>query len=302
MGDIALLDGGLGQELIKRSASPPRQLWSLAVMMDEPHLVRDVHRDFIDAGARVLCLNTYTATPTRLARSSLDYGLDECQALAIRLAKEAVVEAGVEGVQIAGCLPPFVASYVADVAQNYEISLSEYRQIVAQEVDHVDLFLIETMSNIAEAMAALDAVGETNRPAYVCYTVEDDQTNRLRSGERLEEAVERARVKNPAGILVNCSQPEALTAAMPILAKSDCPFGGYANGFVSIDALRPGGTVSGLQARQDMIPDQYADHAMAWVDQGATIIGGCCEVGPAHIAHLRERLIGAGHQPGGLEL
>ena len=63
---ITLLDGGLGQELIKRSSAPPHPLWSTKVMMDEPHLVSDIHRDFCLAGAKVICLNTYAVSRHRL--------------------------------------------------------------------------------------------------------------------------------------------------------------------------------------------------------------------------------------------
>ena len=66
--DIVLLDGGVGQELYRRSTRPAAPLWSVQVMMDEPHLVEAVHLDFIEAGARIITTNTYTATPHRLAR------------------------------------------------------------------------------------------------------------------------------------------------------------------------------------------------------------------------------------------
>jgi S-methylmethionine-dependent homocysteine/selenocysteine methylase len=74
------------------------------------------------------------------------------------------------------------------------------------------------------------------------------------------------------------------------LAARNLTFGAYANGFTSITALQPGGTVDSLKARTDLGPSAYADFAQSWAELGATIIGGCCEVGPAHIAELRTRL------------
>ena len=65
---ITLLDGGMGQELLKRSSQEITPLWSTQVMIDEPEIVRDLHADFIRAGARVISLNSYTMTPERLAR------------------------------------------------------------------------------------------------------------------------------------------------------------------------------------------------------------------------------------------
>ena len=73
------------------------------------------------------------------------------------------------------------------------------------------------------------------------------------------------------------------------------PYGGYANAFTSVDALEPGGTVDVLEARKDLDPAAYAEHALGWVRQGATIVGGCCEVGPAHIKALAEKLSAEGY-------
>ena len=80
-------------------------------------------------------------------------------------------------------------------------------------------------------------------------------------------------------MLINCSSPEAVSAAMPPLADIGVPFGAYANGFVSIDAMKPGGTVEALEARDDLGPVAYAGHALGWVAEGARIVGGCCEIG-----------------------
>ena len=68
---VVLLDGGMGQELIKRSANAPTPLWSATVMRDEPDLVTTVHADYIQADARVITLNNYSATPVRLAKHGL---------------------------------------------------------------------------------------------------------------------------------------------------------------------------------------------------------------------------------------
>ena len=90
MSRIVLLDGGMGQELIARSSQPPSPLWSAKVMMDEPEIVEAVHRDYIDAGARVITLNAYSATPERLARDASEDLFEPLQAKAIDIAKRAI--------------------------------------------------------------------------------------------------------------------------------------------------------------------------------------------------------------------
>ena len=302
MAEIALLDGGLGQEIQKRSLNTTHPLWSVKVMFDEPGIVVDVHSEFIEAGARVISLNTYTATPTRMRREGFGDRLADAHHTAIHLARQAILQStgASDSVQLAGCLPPLVASYVSEVSLDYQQSLDEFRQIVALEKDAVDLFLIETMSNITEASAAVDAVQEVAKPVYVSLTLADDLSATLRSGEPLIDAIAVLVERQPDGILLNCSIPEAITRAMPLLADCGLPFGGYANGFTSIDKLRPGGIVDVLKARHDLTPETYADVVEQWIDAGATIVGGCCEVGPGHIRYLAQRLAGSGHTLTGL--
>lgn len=297
MAEIALLDGGVGQEINNRSAAETHPLWSVKVMFETPAIVSDVHRAFIQAGARVICLNTYAATPSRLSRYGYGDRLKEAHRTAADLAIRAIEEAHLprSAVQVAGCVPPLVASYRPDVSKDYAASLAEYRQVVAGQKDLVDLFLIETMASIEEAKAALDATGEQDKPAYLGLTLSDNTSNTLRSGEPLAQALEALLPKHPAGILLNCSIPEAISNAMPLLAGQGVPFGGYANRFASVVELPPGGTVDALVARPDITPGAYATHVEQWIDQGATIVGGCCEIGPDYIRHLAERLTTAGH-------
>ena len=77
----------MGQELIHRSNQPPSPLWSAKVMMDEPEIVEAVHREYIDAGAKVLTLNSYSATPERLARDASEDCSNRLQAKAIEIAQ-----------------------------------------------------------------------------------------------------------------------------------------------------------------------------------------------------------------------
>jgi len=290
---IVLLDGGMGQELRRRSSRPASPLWSAQVMLDEPDLVTAAHRDFIEAGARVITANTYSATPQRLARDA-EIGLfDSLHAAALSAAARAREESG-RDVRIAGCLAPLVASYRPDLAPDEDTCLRDYRRMVAAQAGGVDLFICETMSLAREARSATAAAVESGLPVWTAFTVDDGDGTRLRSGEPLDEAARGVMAAGAERVMVNCSVPEAVTTAMDVLARLGVPFGGYANGFTSVDELQPGGTVDVLEARTDLDPAAYAEHALRWVERGATIVGGCCEVGPAHIAAVAERLTSAG--------
>ena len=99
-------------------------------------------------------------------------------------------------------------------------------------------------------------------------------------------------------MLINCTRPEMVAEGLDIIAQMGVPVGAYANGFTHITDgfLQAAPTVDSLEARKDLTPEAYADFALRWIDHGATILGGCCEISPAHIAELANRLRADGHR------
>lgn len=300
MKKIILKDGGMGQELVRRASDEPTPLWSAFIMLKEPELVRDVHRENIESGARVITLNTYAATPERLEQhDALDH-FEPLQRAAIDLAQEAREQAICEWaheVKIAGCLPPLFASYQPERAPGFEACVDSYAEIAATQAGHVDLMLAETMSSIKEGVAAAVAAKGVGKPVWVSFTIADDGSGRLRSGETVDEALDALEEVSPDAVLLNCSRPGSIDIALPSLLERETLFakGAYANGFESVEELKTTGTVDVLKARTDLGPQVYADRAMAWVRDGCEIIGGCCEISPAHIAALHEALRDAGY-------
>lgn len=294
MARIILLDGGTGQELLNRSKNQAPRRWSAEYLMSEPDLVRQVHLDYIRAGARLITIDAYAATYTRMAMIGAEADVEKLQERACTLALEARDAAGADGagVAIAGCLPPLNGSYRPDRVRPFDMNLSEYERIAAQQARHVDLFICETMSTGEEARAAARAATGTGKPVWVGWSLKDNGGTQLRSGEAIGEAFRALADLPVAAVLANCTAPESVSAAMKDLVGTGLPAGGYANGFTSIPmTFVPGRTREQLRARQDLDPDTYARFAMSWVAAGATIVGGCCEVGPAHIARLREALL-----------
>jgi len=292
---VTLIDGGMGQELLKRSGAKPTPMWSAQVMLDTPDIVRELHADFIKAGARVITLNSYSVTPERLERDGLASDFERLQKSAMDIARAARDQVGRTDVRIAGCLPPLVGSYRPDQAPEFDVMVDTYKRIVEIQKNHVDLFMCETMSSVEEAQAALTAALTSDLPVWVGLSVADDDSGLLRSGQPLEDAITSVDKLGASAKLLNCSKPEAINACWKVLASGQGPIGAYANGFTSIGALEPGGTVDSLAARQDLGPESYAAFAMHWVKQGANIVGGCCEVGPEHIAAIAKRLHEAGY-------
>ena len=298
MTNIIFLDGGLGQEIHRRSSNPEAHpLWSLQVMYDEPEIVMQVHYEFIKAGSKVLSLNNYTATPQRLREYGNSEQFSNSHDIAASILMRAIDRANINRneIDIAGSLPPLVASYVASEALDFDTSVEQYKELIAVQQPFTDLFLIETMSNVSEAKAAISALKDFDETVLVGLTISDDFSNTLRSGEPLEKAVEEILEIGASALMLNCSYPEAIDNALPILASSGVPFGGYANGFTSIKKLIPGSTVNNLTSRKDLSKRRYAKHVQKWLELGATIIGGCCEIGPEYISHLRDELENDGH-------
>ena len=289
-GSVVLLDGGMGQELVRRSAGTPTPLWSTQSLIDQPNLVRDLHLDFIRAGARIITVNAYSATPQRLERDGAGTRFIELQSMACQIATQARDQSGVDSVRIAGCLPPLVGSYHAESEPDYQTALGSYRRIIDLQLEHVDVMLCETVASLTHARAVADAACDCGKPVWLALTINDDESASLRSGEPLADAIDLLGELGVDAVLLNCSKPEAIAAAWSTLARSKLPIGAYANAFTSIDSLDPGGTVRDMEARHDLGPDEYAEVALSWVANGASIIGGCCEVGPAHIAKLGQRL------------
>lgn len=293
MARITLLDGGMGQELIARAGADPGALWATRVMLDHPGLVRAVHEDYFAAGASLATTNTYNILHDRLAPHGLDPLYHALHLRALAEVHEARATAG-RGL-IAGSMGPLGESYRPDLTPPVAVSAALYAEKARILAPHVDLILIETISSLDLARGALQGARTTNRPVWLAVSVQDRDGTRLRSGEPVAALAE-VLAETPAdAVLANCSMPEAMSAALAELGQFGLPFGAYANGFSEITPHTHGTDAPDYAARHDLTPDAYSDFAMGWVAQGATLIGGCCEVGPAHIRHLHTRLLAEGH-------
>ena len=296
MAQITLLDGGMGQELLARTGDTPTPLWATQVMIDHPDVVCAIHRDYFAAGATIATTNSYAIHHDRLQPFGRDALFEALHHTALQQAEAARTAHGAG--RIAGSLGPLVASYRPDLCPPPEEAEAKYAEIVRLQAPHVDLFLCETMASVAQAIGALRGAATGGKPVWLSVTVADADGSRLRSGEPVADLAPVVARYKPAAVLVNCSVPEAIGAALAVIGTFGLPFGAYANGFTHItDAFKQDApTVDALFARTDLTPARYAAFAMGWAGQGATIVGGCCEVGPAHIAELARQLRGAGHQ------
>ena len=293
--EITLLDGSIGQELVKRSGDRATPLWSTSVMIEKPELVKEVHAAYFNAGATVATTNTYAVLYDRLKTADSKDQRFELWETAISTATAARDAHGYG--RIAGSIGPLIASYRPDLCPPPDQAEELYGEIIQAIGPHVDILLIETMCSIDQADGAMRAVKKSKRPIWLALSVDDFDGTKLRSGENLKDVQPMLNQHQPDAILVNCSRPEAINKGVEIISNFGFKFGAYANGFTKISDgfLQESPTVDLLERRQDMSPHHYAEFAMDWVALGATIVGGCCEVGPNHIKELAQRLTSAGH-------
>lgn len=295
MTDIVLLDGSIGQEAVKRSGDRATPLWSTSVMLEHPGVIESIHRDYFNAGATVASTNTYAVLPDRLEPANLEHKLNELIEQALAEA-ETARDAHGRG-RIAAALGPLRASYRTDIAISFEETAEAYRPLIAAMDERVDMYLIETVVTLHQAEATLRAAQQGTKPIWLGVSVDDTDGTLLRSMEPLTDLKPIMDDLNPDAVLINCSRPEVIADGLEVIKTFGKPFGAYANGFTKIsDAFledRP--TVDALEQRKDLGPHEYADYAMDWINQGATIVGGCCEVGLDHISELASRIRAAGH-------
>ncbi|MEM6938869.1 MAG: homocysteine S-methyltransferase family protein [Pseudomonadota bacterium] len=290
MTDVTLLDGGMGQELIARASGAPTPLWSTQVMIDNPGLVAEVHRDFTAAGATVATTNTYAIIRDRLVGTPYEDRFADLHTMALAEARLSKPR------RIGGAIGPLGASYRPDLHPSADAAAPLYAEIAQMLGPSCDLIICESVASVTHAEAVLRGAARAGRPVWLACTVRDDDGTRLRSGEPLSDVLPFAEAAADA-VLINCARPEVVRDGLAVLAHQALPFGAYANGFEEISGgfLTDKPTVDALTARKDMTPEAYAAYAMDWVHAGATIVGGCCEVGPAHIAKIAECLRAEGH-------
>ena len=294
---LQLLDGATGTELRARGVRVPSHrdsIWSAAALTEAPDEVVAVHRAYLAAGADVVTANNYAVTPPLLARVGCGERLEEWTRTAVALARRAREESG-RAALVAGSFPPLETSYRADLVPPDAELRAGYRRIrdALCAGEGVDLVLCETLSCAREARVAAEVALESGRPVWVSFTLQGNRAGRLAGGEPLAQALAAVADLALAGLAVNCCGVNLVDDALPTLraAAAGRPCGAWANA----DDVLPGPFDPHdpeSVPRRALDPEAYARRALAWVEAGATWVGGCCDTRPAHIAALARALRG----------
>jgi S-methylmethionine-dependent homocysteine/selenocysteine methylase len=290
--NIILIDGGMGQELIHRSKVKPDGLWSARVMIDNFDLVVDLHKDFIKAGAEAITLNSYSITPQKLKRYNLEELFIPLQKSAIKAAVEAQTSLSVEKqIKIIGCLPPLVMSYKTSIGMDKDEAKDTYKKIIEIQEPHVEILCCETVCSIEEAHIATETALTTDKKVWLSFCVKEEDGTLLRSGEHLEDALREFDNSKIDAFLINCAPPEAIHSSIKVMKNFSKPFGALPNAFETVNNLDIHNDVSILKKRYDLNIDKFVGEMLSYIKNNASIVGGCCEVGPQYIEALRNEIV-----------
>jgi S-methylmethionine-dependent homocysteine/selenocysteine methylase/SAM-dependent methyltransferase len=288
-----LLDGATGTELEGKAAlrtGIEEPLWATRALVDAPAEVLAVHRRYADLGCDVISTNTWGLPSAvrhdgpRLWGSATPVHWMDIARRGVRLARQAVQDAGRDGeVAVA-----FSVNGDLDTPEGAEMVRLLAR---AFEDGPPDLMLFETLSLVRdETYATIERLLATGLPLWVSF-------RRCRhgvcgvfgqhwggpEGDAFGRAARRFEDMGVDGLLVNCIPPDHVDGMLGWLRDfTDMPLGAYPNlGYLS-DA--------GWSFDRDVGGAEYAEMALRWRAEGAQIVGGCCGVGPEHIAAARAAL------------
>ena len=276
-----LLDGGLATALEDLGNSFTSELWTGELLKSAPDQIREAHAAFVRSGAEIIITSTYQVSfPGCIAKGWTHEEVVDALKNSIQLARDA------HSPKVAASIGPYGA-YLADGSEyrgNYDATEAQLREFHKERLELLiackpDFLAIETIPEIREARVLLELLKDLNNtiPVWIAFSCRDDL--RLSSGEYFKDA---ARVSKELGaeyIGINCTSPELVTSLLES-AKEYGPFVVYPNA---------GRTWNEQLKRLEGATVKLSDkHIQEWAGCGATIIGGCCGIGPKEIAQVSQ--------------
>ena len=285
---MIILDGGTGTLIQALGAPMHSDTWCADANLAHPEIVRQAHRQYLDAGAEVLIANTYATSPLLFNHLGRDDDVALIDAAAVQLARE--TSGG--SVPVAGSFsvmrPGIPGSDRSEMLRHWPES--EARRLFAAKADGlvkagVDVIAMEMMRDGDYSVWATEAAAATGLPVWVGIAVEQDEAGVLigfgRPNWLLDDFVDSLLRSAPAMVSVMHSAPHLTTPALTVVRRHwRGSLGAYAeSGYFTMPEWQ----------FVDIIPEtEYVDLAKQWAESfDLAMIGGCCGIGPSHIAALR---------------
>lgn len=283
--NILLLDGATGSNLM--AAGMPRGVCTETWVLQHKEILQKLQKAYIDAGSRIIYAPTFGANRINLKLHHLEDKIKEMNYELVAIAKESANGQAF----IAGDITTTGKMMAPSGDLTYEEAFEVYEEQISFLRDAgVDMIIAETMINIEETLAAVDAASQVCELPILCtMTVEADGS--IFSGGNAVEAALALESAGASAVGINCSVgPDQLVSvvrnikeavSIPVIAKPNA-------GMPLIDEQG--------NAVYNMTPAEFAKHMKVLVENGASIIGGCCGTTPEYIRAVAEELgIYAGH-------
>ena len=284
---MIILDGGTGTLIQSLGAPMDGDTWCADANLTHPEIVRQAHRQYLDAGAEVLIANTYATSPLLFNHIGRDADVALIDAAAVRLAREA----SDGSVPVAGSFsvmrPGIPGTDRSEMLRQW--TESEARRLFDAKAAGMvkagaDIIAMEMMRDGDYSVWAVEAAAATGLPVWVGIAVEEDAEGALigfgRPNWRLDDFVESLLRSAPAMVSVMHSAPNVTGPALDVVRHHwRGSLGAYAeSGYFAMPDWQ----------FTDIIPEaEYVDLATEWAESfDLAMIGGCCGIGPSHIAAL----------------
>ncbi|MEO7371595.1 MAG: homocysteine S-methyltransferase family protein [Ilumatobacteraceae bacterium] len=285
---MIILDGGTGTLIQALGATMNDETWGADANLTDPEIVVEAHRQYLAAGAEMLIANTYATSPLLFNHLGRDADVARIDAAAVQLARRASDGSVPVAASFSVMRPGIVGSDRSEMLREW--SEPEARRLFAAKADGLvasgaDIIAMEMMRDGDYSLWATEAAMATGLPVWIGIAVEQDGDGRLTGFGRpnwlLEDFVEQLLRCAPAMASVMHSAPHVTGPALEIVRRHwRGSLGAYAeSGYFAMPDWK----------FVDIIPVQeYVDYAGQWAgDFDLAMIGGCCGIGPAHIAALR---------------
>ncbi len=284
-GSVVTIDGGTGSGLESRGVPMVSKGWSVMAQLEYPDILRQLHRDYIGAGAEVIITNTFGAGRHLLEPGGLGNRVEDAHRKAVAIAQQARDEAD-HPVAIAGS----ISSYMADSTDDIWLArLSDtYEEQVALLVDAgVDLIALEMMEHPRLAAPAVEAAVASDVPVWLGISSQTTPEGLMTSfgpeSVTMSETLETLITQPVDAVMVMHTLVPDVQPTLDLVAEYwDGPTGVYPESGYFVE---PHWQFVDIIGTEDLV-----DAARGWVDHGAQLIGGCCGLDSEHISALHSGL------------
>ena len=292
---LRILDGGMGQELHSRGLVSKGTLWSTSAILDEKYhdLIIDIHLDYIEAGAEIITTTNFSSRRIRMQQNKVNDLFEYANQKACELALKAKEKTKKE-IFIAGSIPAQFDTYKKDTRAN-EIIHQNFNDQISCMKDFVDFFYLDVISSGREIAIASEIIDKLNKPILVGIHLLKD--GKLPSDETISDVIKKYKSSNWIGIVASCVSIEIAENSINELKIQNLPFGYKVNlwGNDEPSPMRKINTakfdedavnLNTIMGKRQVSEDLFKELGKKFINNGATILGGCCETNPKHIAVL----------------